>query len=82
MGLTNQTTKSHKPSCSSSLGAFGAATLGSAMTVGAVIGAVYLGPEEFVGVEAIMSWSHIGPVGAAAFSATLLTGEQAYNDCF
>jgi hypothetical protein len=52
------------------------------MTVGAVIGAVYLGPEEFVGVEAIMSWSHIGPVGAAAFSATLLTGEQAYNDCF
>jgi RHS repeat-associated protein len=71
-----------KPGCGSALGELGVGTVGTALTVGALVASAYLGPEMYEGLEGVATVIHVGPVGVPGL---ILMGQGGYGvvkNCF
>jgi RHS repeat-associated protein len=71
-----------KPGCGAALAEFGVGVAGTAITVGAVAAAIYLGPEMFEGIEGAATLLHIAPVGAPGLVMMGDGGFKATQTCF
>lgn len=71
-----------KGSCGSSLATFGVGVVGTVLTAGAVVAAVYVGPEEFVGFEGLLTLTHLAPVLAPGPTIMALTAPGVIKNCF
>ena len=61
---------------------FGVGVIGSVLTVGSVVAAVYVGPEEFVGFEGLLTATHLAPVLAPGPLITALSSPGVIKNCF
>jgi RHS repeat-associated protein len=71
-----------KPGCGAALAEFGVGVAGTAITVGAVAAAIYLGPEMFEGIEGAATLLHVAPVGAPGLVMMGDGGFKATQTCF